>query len=95
MTAERVICDGCGCKASLRVDGTYGQHGFTQYGQKVACDRVGTPHARHAGDFHIVKRDPNVWMCQCRCGDVFLGPEYSDVESQWVDHRAEVGAGAS
>jgi hypothetical protein len=93
--AERVECDGCGCKTPLRVDGTYGSHSYTYRGIRIECERTGTRYARHMGTFAIVKRDPNVWMCQCRCDAAFLGPTYDDVEQQWSDHQAEVKAGVS
>lgn len=83
---ETVECDGCGLKVRLRADDTYGKHRYTAFGAKTVCDRWGTPYSRHRGEFHIFRRDPNQWVCNCRCGEVWTGAEYADVEGPWLEH---------
>jgi hypothetical protein len=90
--AERVECDGCGKKVRLHADGTVADHSWRYHSVEHHCDRSGTAytrHARHMGTFRIVTRDPIVWLCECRCGESFLGPEYEAVEGPWKQHSSE------
>lgn len=86
--AEKVECDDCGLRVALRRDDTYRKHGYMSHGSKVTCKLSGQPYARHTGSFRIIDRNPNVWLCECRCGRNFLGAEYADVEKSWLAHTA-------
>lgn len=86
--AEYVTCFHCDKRLKLRADGTYPTHGWTTRGVKHTCGRSGTVHNRHSASFRIVTRNPNRWLCECLCGQSFIGPEYDDVDRQWGEHRA-------
>lgn len=92
---EKVECDSCGLQARLRRDGTYGKHGYMSHGTRVICETTGQRYQRHAGSFQVISRNPNVWLCQCRCGETFLGPKHADVETPWLAHVAVENGAAS
>lgn len=87
MTVE---CDHCGKKVRLRRDDTYGVHSFRMFGDNHRCERSEKPYARHMGEFRIVARSPNQWLCECRCGETFLGASYENVEARWEAHTRAV-----
>lgn len=84
--AEQVECDRCGKQVRLRRDDTYSEHGWTRMGTKFRCEHSGRSYSRHMGEFRIIKRDPNLWLAECRCGETWLGDEYDDVERPWLEH---------
>lgn len=87
--AEVVNCDRCDYRVRLRRDGTYASHTLGSL-TTALCEYSGKPYARHMGSFRVTQRGPdNVateWIAECRCGRVWLGPEYDAVEQLWRDH---------
>lgn len=88
---EYVKCFRCDKPLQLRADDTYPVHGWTTRGVKHTCEHSGQIHNRHSASFRIVTRNPNRWLCECLCGESFIGGEYDDVDRQWVEHRATSG----
>lgn len=91
----RVECDICGLKANLRQDGNVGAHGYIQHGRRVSCKASGTPYAKHRAEIKAVTRGADgkatKWRADCRCGDVWTGPDFADVNAEFDRHLAEVG----
>lgn len=89
-TTEIVECDRCGKRVQLCADDTYRKH---SYGRGIVCEKSGDLYARHMGEFTVTHRRPDgkatEWCCACRCGRVWLGPTYEDVEAQWGAHTVE------
>lgn len=96
---EKAECDRCGIKARILADGAYAKHGYTQYGVRTECEYSGKKYARHTGSFRVTERDSNniatEWVCNCRCGKVWLGPDHESVEQPWVAHVEAVKAVAA
>lgn len=94
---ERVECDTCGLQITLRVDGTVGKHTYVKHGRKATCDASGKPYAKHYASIQVATRGPNgmatKWRADCRCGDVWTGPDFVEVNAAYDKHLADV-AGA-
>lgn len=88
----KLECRTCGLNARVLRSGVFAAHYYQQSGTKHTCENSGQPAPIHGGSFRIVQRDPNVWLCECACGETFLGPEYDDVETPWAKHCAEARA---
>lgn len=85
-TRERVECDGCGKKITLRADDTIPQHGWTRRGVSYGCAESGKRYARNMGRFFCANTPERPWVAHCRCGAFWTDPDYKVVEAQWKAH---------
>lgn len=92
MTRERVECDHCGKKITLRTDDIIPDHGWTHRGVFHHCEDSGKRYARHMASFFCANRPGRPFVAQCRCGAVWIDPDYKVAEKQWADHIVAEGA---
>lgn len=95
---EKVECDQCGLKVKLLADDVIADHGWTRYGERTECSYSGRKYSRHGGSFRVTQRGPDdkatEWVCNCRCGRVWVGPDHKSVEKPWSEHVESVEAAA-
>lgn len=95
---ERVECDDCGKKVTVRKDDTIAEHHWTSNGVKHRCNASETKYARHAGMFRCVGPvGSRKWLAECRCGETWVTDAHGDetieeIEGPWREHCEQVKA---